>query len=237
MHAPTECKIAALQQRLTLHKHGVAVCYTIVTLLAAALVLGSIDYIVRFADPGLRIMATATLIGAVLWAVYRWWYLPSRVPLVPLTVARRVEAHFPQLNDSLASALEFLQQSEDDQTAGSAQLRRLVVAEAANTIDGLPIEEVIDRRPLRRAAMWLGAAAVAVALCLAWDANAVRTALARLAAPLGSTEWPRQHHLAFRDPPTRLAAGQTFELELVDSSGELPDEVRIEYRTAQARAT
>ena len=36
----------------------------------------------------------------------------------------------------------------------------------------------------------------------------------------------------FRDPPTRLAAGQTFEVELVDTAGQLPDDVRIEYRTS-----
>jgi hypothetical protein len=233
MH-PLSKKITALQRRLVLRERGVAVCRILATLIGAALVLGLIDYVLRFSDPGLRIMATSALVAATLWALYRWWYLPSRSALVPLSVARRVEAHFPQLNDSLASALEFLQQSEEDRTAGSAQLRRLVVAHAENTIDGLPMDEVIDRRPLRRAAAWLAAASVGLALCLAWDAGAVRTAMARLAAPLGTTAWPRQHHLAFRNPPTRLAAGQTFEVELVDLSGQLPDEVRIEYRTAQS---
>ena len=114
--------------------YATAACWTAATLLAAALALGLADYLVRFRDPGLRIMATAALVAVAVWAAYRWWYRPGRKRLGPLAVARKVESHFPQLNDSLASAIEFLQQSEDDQTAGSAQLRRLVVAEAETAI-------------------------------------------------------------------------------------------------------
>jgi hypothetical protein len=96
-------------------------------------------------------------------------------------VARRIESLFPQLNDSLASAMEFLGQEEADVTAGSAQLRRLVVSEAESAVEGLPLDEVIDRRPLHRAATWFGIAAAVLALCVILDAAAVRTALARLA--------------------------------------------------------
>ena len=91
----------------------------------------------------------------------------------------------------------------------------------------------IERRPLRRAAAALAVAAVAAIACLAFDAGAVRTALARLAAPLGSAQWPRQYHLAFRNVPTRMAAGQTLEVELVDTSGPLPDDVRFEFGVAR----
>lgn len=232
MHALAQ-RIATLQRRLALRERAMTGCRIAATVLAAALLLGLLDYWVRIRDPGLRIMATAAFVAAAIWAVYRWWYLPSRRPFVPLEVARRVEARFPQLRDSLASAIEFLQQSEEDRTAGSAQLRRLVVAEAETAVEGLPLDDVIDRRPLQRAATWLAVAAVAMAICLAFDARAVWTAVARLAAPLGSIEWPRQNHLAFRDAPERLAAGQTFEVELIDNAGPLPDEVRIQYRTAR----
>ncbi len=149
-----------------------------------------------------------------------------------LAVARRVEQRFPQLHDSLASAVEFLGQSEDDQKAGSAQLRRLVVNEAQNAVKELPVDEVIDRGPLRRAMWCLAGAVLILAGCAAWDTDAVTTAIARLVAPIGSAEWPRKNYLAFRDVPTRLAAGQTFEVELVDTAGRMPDDVRIEYRAA-----
>lgn len=231
MH-PIAKKIATLQRQLALRQYATAACWTAATLLAAAIALGFADYWVRFRDPGLRVMATATLVAVAIWCLYRWWYKPGRHQLAPLAVARKVESHFPQLNDSLASALEFLHQSEHDQTAGSAQLRRLVVAEAETTVAGLPLQEVINRRPLRGALIGLTTACIALVACLAWDAGAVGTALARLVNPLGATQWPRQHHLEFRNPPTRLAAGQTFEAELTDSAGALPEEVRIDYRIA-----
>jgi hypothetical protein len=231
MH-PLAQRIASLRRRLILTQRAVAACWIVATVITVALVLGMIDFLLRISDTGLRVMATLALAAAATWAVYHWWYRRGRRRWEPLTVARKVETEFPRLRDSLASAMEFLEQSEDDHSAGSAQLRRLVVTDAQTAIDGLPLERIIDRRPLYRAARALAIAGVALSACLALDARAVGTALVRLVAPLGSTEWPRQHHLSFRNPPTRLAAGQAFEVELVDTAGPLPDEVRIEYRVA-----
>ena len=45
-------------------------------------------------------------------------------------VAQRIEQLFPQLGQRLSSAMDFLAQDESDPTAGSADLRRAVVAEA-----------------------------------------------------------------------------------------------------------
>lgn len=231
MHPLSE-RITALQRRLAMRERATAACRIAAAMIAAAMLLGALDYYFRYADPGLRLMATAALVAVGLWAAHRWWYLPRR-PANALAVARRIEARFPQLRDALASAVEFLEQREEDHTAGSPELRRLVVAQAQVAIDDLPLDEVIDRRPLRQAAISLAIAVGVAALLLAWDARAVGTALARLVSPLGTTQWPRQHHLVFRNPPQRLAAGQTFEVELVDNQGRLPEEVRIEYRMGQ----
>jgi hypothetical protein len=236
MH-PLTRKIASLQRRLLWRRRAAAACAIVAAAIAAALVLGTADFVLRLADPGLRIMMTLVFAGAIACAAYRWWYVPSRTSLASLAVARRVERRFPQLRDSLASAVEFLAQPEDDQTSGSAQLRRLVVNEAQNAVEGLPVEDVIDDRPLRRAVWCLAGALLVLAMFAAWDANSVATAFVRLVAPIGSAEWPRKHYLAFRDVPTRLAAGQTFEVELVDKAGPLPDDVRIEYRTADSSGT
>ncbi len=232
MAHPLAEKLAELEHRLVVRRWAVAACAAVATVLGAALVLGAIDFAVRYNDRGLRVMASAALVAVAGWAAYRWWYVPSRRRLGPLEVARRVETRFPELGDSLASALEFLGESEDDATAGSAVLRRAVINQAGASVEGLSLDEVIDNRPLRRAAAWAGGVVALVVVCLLLDAGAVGTAAARLAAPLGATTWPRQHHLEFRDLPTRLAAGGTFEVELADTAGPLPDEVRIEYRSA-----
>jgi hypothetical protein len=54
-----------------------------------------------------------------------------------------------------------------------------------------------------------------------------------LVAPFGSTQWPRQHHLEFRDIPTQLASGNALELELIDKAGPPPDDVVIEFATSR----
>jgi hypothetical protein len=229
MH-PLAAKITALQRRLLLRERAVAVCRTMAVVLAAVIVLGLLDYGLRYVDRGLRVMATLALAAVIVWAAYRWWYLPRTRWPTALTVARRIETRFPQLHDSLASAVEFLQQSEEDVTAGSPQLRRIVVAEAETAVERLALEEVVERGPLRRAAVWCGVACAALMFCLLVDAHSVGTAVARLVAPLANIDWPRQHYLEFQNPPTRLAVGDTFDAALVDRSGELPPDVRIDYR-------
>ncbi|HVT29594.1 MAG TPA: hypothetical protein VHE81_16375, partial [Lacipirellulaceae bacterium] len=60
MH-PLSQIIATLQRRLVWHRRAIAVCWIGATAIVAALGLGSIDYLFRFNDPGLRLMATAAL--------------------------------------------------------------------------------------------------------------------------------------------------------------------------------
>ena len=221
-----------LQRRLLWQRRLRTACWILAAAIAGAFVLGMADYLLRFKDPGLRIMATSAWLVFIGYVVYRTWYLPGRVPLQPLNVARRLESHFPQLHDSVASAIEFLQQSEHESAAGSPQLRRLVIAEAQNNVESLPITEIASFRSSLRTASCLAAALLLLAACLYINHNAVATAIARLALPLGTTSWPRQHHLEFRDVPKQLAAGQTLEVELVDTAGPLPEDVRLEFGIA-----
>jgi len=232
MH-PLTTKIAAIERRLIVRQRLESVCRILAIVVGAMLTFGFLDYAVRYSDRGLRVIAFVAFVAIAGGTIYRQWTsLKIRQPRA-LSVARRIEQQFPQLGDSLASAVEFLQQSEEDARAGSAQLRRMVVAEAETAVESLPLETVIDARPLRRATIWATAAFGVVLVCLAFDASSVGTALARLISPLGDTQWPRQHYLQFRDPPARLAVGQTFEATLTDRSGSLPDDVRIEYRLSE----
>ena len=202
MHALTE-KIDALRRGLILRQRSTAACWTFATVVAVAMVLGGLDYWLRYTDRGLLALATGALVAAVGGSVYRWWVRPDRIGTDSVTIARRVEQEYPQLRDSLASAVDFLRQAEDDPTAGSAQLRRVVVAEAETAIADLSLMNVVDKRPLRRAALWAGAAIAIVSLCLALDAGAVGTVLSRLVAPWGNAEWPREHYREFVDAPRR----------------------------------
>jgi hypothetical protein len=197
----------------------------------SVLFLGLADYLIRFQDPGIRLMCSLAIVLVFAWACYRFWILGLRRRLGDVEIARRIERRFPALTDRLASTIQFLKQSEADPQAGSAALRRAVILKTTSDAEGLDFSTIFERRPTRRAllaASVVGLVALTIALV---SPETARIALARLARPLGSESWPRFYNLAFRVAPTRLAAGQTFEVELVsDAEHRVPDEVRIHYR-------
>ena len=206
--------------------------------LAAAILLGTLDYLVRFEDRGIRFMASLALAGVVGWGVRRYLWPALHARLSNVELAQRLEGRLPILQDRLASAMRFLREREDDALAGSATLRRTVIAEATAEVDRLNLEEVVQpylaRRSLSLAAVAIGVLAALVIL----DARATGIALARLAAPWGGTQWPKQNHLQFLNPVHRLAAGQTFEVEVTDAEGSpLPDKVVIQYRLHDAESS
>ena len=68
MH-PLTSKISNLRRRMIVWQRTAAACWTLATVLAAVRVLGAIDYIVRYSDPGLRILASAAFAAVVVWAL------------------------------------------------------------------------------------------------------------------------------------------------------------------------
>ncbi|HEX5446037.1 MAG TPA: hypothetical protein VFW87_19580 [Pirellulales bacterium] len=235
MPHPLEAKLGSLgrqARRLTL----LYACARLATVVIAALVAFClVDWLVHLRDPGLRVLSLAALVVLACWACWRFVLPAVRVRRGAVDLALRVGRRLPIDADRLASAMRFLGQREDDRYAGSAALRRAVIAQAAAELDRVNLDTALDRRPAHRAAAVAGVALVCALLLAALDPAASRLALVRLFNPWGSAQWPKQNHLAFVNPVRRLAAGQTFEVELRDTQGAgLPDDVQIHYRYASA---
>ena len=162
MSHPLEQRLTQLRRRVERLLAVYGVCALLAGVLGGAMVLGWLDYLVRFQDRGLRIMASLALSGAVGWTAYRFFYLPRRKRLGDVDLALTVERRFPNLEDRLASAVEFLRQDEDDPTAGSPALRRAVIAQTVAETENLDFDAVLDARPATRAA-WMAAAACLLA--------------------------------------------------------------------------
>ena len=208
-----------------------ALGWTLATLTAAVVVLALADYAIRYQDHGIRLMASLAVLGVAAWSFKRYWLASFRRRPSDVEIAHRIERRFPALSDRLASTVEFLKQPEDDPTAGSPVLRRAVILETAVEVEDLDLSQVFDRRP--RAAPWRPPAArwLMAFLLAAASPESARIALARLVHPLGDESWPRMYRVEFRQAPQRLAAGQTFEVELLnDAAHRLPEVVRIHYR-------
>lgn len=228
---PLEQRLAELRRRTRRLLTVYGVCALAAGVLGGMMALGWLDYLVRFQDRGLRIMASLVLIAAIAWLAYRYLYLPRRKRLENIDLALSIERRFPSLEDRLASAVEFLYQEEDDPTAGSATLRRAVIAQTVAETENLDFHAVLDPRPAKRAA-WLAAVIILLAAIFVFlDPLVSGTAVARLMNPFGNTAWPRKNHLTIREPVEKVARGGSFEVQVSDTEdAELPGELRVVYR-------
>ena len=208
-----------------------ALCRVLALVLAVALLLGLLDYGLRLRDPGLRWLFSLAFWGAAAWAWWRWIRPLWKLRADPLTVARFVEHHYPELNDQLASTVAFLQQAEDDPLAGSPQLRRVVIHEMESRFRHLELHRVLQ---LRRVGAWLGTALAVASVVAAlglWRPHLARLAAVRLAVPWAQAPWPQRYHLRLVDPQSQVARGQPWQVVVEAAPGsELPEEVWLHLR-------
>lgn len=206
------------------------IAWSVAAILLLVFIAAGIDYAFRFIDRGLRWLLSATLLAGLAWIGWTMWQRWRQRRWSLLHTASAIQNAFPQLGDRLASSLEFLVQDESEGAEGSAALRRAVVLETTAAIERRPVNQVAKNSHFATAlAIGTVVALLAGGLAL-WRPHDVQTAIARLAVPWNNVEWPRRHTLEFVDPPTLIARGQPFEVALVDTQGNLPDDTRIEYR-------
>ncbi|MEX2140321.1 MAG: hypothetical protein WD894_13745 [Pirellulales bacterium] len=229
MH-PLRDQIARLRRQIRRLVVAYGLSALMIGVLGCVLLLGFTDYLIRFEDRGVRILSTLALVGVTAWVFYRYLWPVLSLRLSDVAIARRVERRFPELADRLSSAIDFLDQPEDEPTAGSAELRRAVVVQTTADVETLRWSAALDSRPaVRTCAIAIALSLVAI-LLVALRPRAALVALQRLAMPWSDTAWPRTYHLAFKNPVTRVAIGQDFEVELIDHNGTPPEDARIVYR-------
>jgi len=229
---PIQQKVSTVNRRtrglVAMYGLGIAV----ILVVATAFGLGLLDYLVRFEDLGVRFLSSIAVFAILVWSVYRFanpalWCRPT-----DLRIAQQIEQQFPHLRDQLSSSIEFLDQSENSPKAGSADLRRAVVARTLGEIERL------DFAPCLRFAKPLCVATTALVVCLVvgviccLDMNSSVLAARRMAMPWADQPWPprpRRHNLEFTTAPERIAMGSDFEVELEDRNGRLPEKVQIHF--------
>ncbi len=228
---PLEQKLVALRRQARPLAALRGLCITATVLAVAMIALGTLDFVVRFQDRGVRLIATFVVFGTWGWAMYRHFITALRPRLGNAELAALVERRFPALGDRLQSAVEFLRTADDDAAAGSVALRQTVVAQATAEAEPLDFSAVLDWRPTIYAGLIMGTLVTVIFVLAFLSPAAIQTAFVRLANPFNDAPWPRTTHLLIRRPVERIARGQDFEIAAVDARGaRLPAEVRIEYR-------
>lgn len=199
-----------------------------VFLLSAASVC---DYLWRSDDSTVRVLLAAVVVIGTSAAVYRFLYLPLRGDWSPAAAAAVIELRVPALRHRLRSAVEFLSARPDDPWCGSESLRRAAVEDAAAAAARFEWNDLLDQRPVLRAVgLFAVAASVVLFAALLWPRTAAVAAL-RLLQPWAGPAWPRQTELRLGAVPSRVARGETFEVEITAASGtRLPGALRVWIR-------
>jgi hypothetical protein len=228
---PLQVRLAELRRRLWLvvGMRGISLVCAIILLTAAA--TGLIDWRLHLPNLVRAVLLTGSLAAAGV-VTYRYLLLPLKARADDLSLALKVEARYPTLNDALASAVQFLeQQRTEEEPSVSPSLRKQAIQRALELAKGYDFRPVVDTRGVRTAGLsFVSAAALAVALSVIYP-EAAWTAFLRLADPFGGHDWPRQTQLEI-EARTRVARGAAFEVRGT-ITGVIPERATIEYRFDQ----
>ncbi len=231
MPHPLQEQIASVRRRARMLLLGHGIARVVSALVGVVLLAGVVDYALHLSDRGLRIMLTMGVVGMAGWATWRFLVQAMTARFSDTNIAFRVQRRFPQLGDRLASSLEFLEQSSDDTHAGSAELRRAVIAETTASIEELDLHSTLQPRAVWRSAMGALAICLVAAIFVVLDPGSTRLALARLVQPWSNARWPQENHLMLRKRVEQIAYGAPLEIEVIDARGAaLPEQVTIEFR-------
>ncbi len=227
--APLPQRLRSVRTQLRtilLIRHGSqALALFVLTVVAIAL----LDW--RFQLPALiRAIALVGILAGSALLIARTIVVPWRRNSTLLAIAQRVERAFPELNDSLTSAIQFLELPEDALT-GSRVLRRQTIHTAVDYAEDRDFSTAVSSRWMKRsllAMLLVGTAAVWIAV-RSPDQTAI--ALERVFIPFGSSAWPaktRIEILAPRPLPYRAARGDTLEIQF-RLEGVIPDRARFSF--------
>lgn len=158
-----------------------------------------------------------------------------------------LERRFPELNDRLATAIELHDSNEPQNALTQAMLQR-TVNEVTEGSRQLPLEEVFDKRPLKRAVLWSCLLLVSILVLAIFN----QPAMARWAKgylELRSDYWNRETGLVVKviaQPGDRIKefTNQTYKhglgndltllVETVEGK-KIPERVQLTYRTQNGR--
>jgi hypothetical protein len=220
---PLQSRLASLRRRLRLQIGWRGLCALTALLVGGAVLAGLADWF--FELPSLiRALALVSVLGAAGLVAYRALVKPLAARSDDLSLALEIEEHFPELNDALASTVQFLREPEDSPLAGSPSMRKAAVQRTIALTESCNFNRILDRRGL----LWMTVGALIAVLAaghfLYHQTQFAQTAFWRLADPFGNHTWTRIH---LEDEVHRIAQGQPFVLK-GQIAGIVPGAARLE---------
>lgn len=211
-------------------------CYTFCFAVTLLLVIGFIDWGLHqlqftfIDDRGIRILVTLFIALSSSWCFWKFVVRPQCIRLSDVHLARWIETRYPQLRDSLASAIHFLENDERNILFGSDSLRQAVISKTTHQLENMNLKDVLETFQIKRAMVGaLTAISVSFAIAYLSPIYASR-ALARITNPFSTTPWPKQTEIELLKVSRRVAKGDPFHMEVQVKHGLVPRQSFIDYR-------
>ncbi|MCI0640135.1 MAG: hypothetical protein L0Y72_00555 [Gemmataceae bacterium] len=223
MSNPLQRRLASLRRRFRLLVGWRGLCAIAAVLIGAGVVVGLADWFLNL--PSLfRALLLVGIVASAGVVAFRLLIQPLARPSDDLSLALQVEGVYPELNDALASTVQFLQLPADDPKSGSAAMRQAAITRALNQTESYDFGKILDRRGM----LWLTAAALVSVLAaghfLYHHTQFAQVAFWRLADPFGHHTWTQ---IQVQDTPHRIAQGQPFLIK-AKLDGIVPNQARVE---------
>jgi len=169
-------------------------------------------------------------------AFYRRVIVAWRYFRDPRALAGHVELQFPEFNDSLLSAVEFLELPPSE-LSGSAALRDHAIEQATLLAGELDLNEAVPSRKLKRSIFALGVVIVVAIVLGGRYPDQSATAITRLADPYGDHRWPARTTLRVVSPtffPHHAVRREAFEFRAI-VGGRVPERSIVTFWPGNGR--
>ncbi|QDT48852.1 hypothetical protein Pan258_28980 [Symmachiella dynata] len=246
MFTPLETRLSELRQRVRRALFVNGVSWLITVFVGSIAVIGIADWLFRFSDSGVRLILSLTVVAATAYVAYRRLIAPLLVQLNDLDLALRIERLHPELKDSLASTVQFLNH-DIDPALGSPELQQQVVNETSKHLQNVDFDEVVQTRNVKRIMLAATAVCLATAVLVGLNRADASIAFKRMVLPLSDTNWPKQTQLRVLgddfesvhspETPLRIAIGETLTIHIDNARGGLPDNGTIFFRFPDKQET
>jgi hypothetical protein len=236
-------RLAALRWKVRLLDGWLGICALVALVLGVVVGVGVIDSALHLPNLVRAVALVSLLVGSGFVA---WLYLvkPFAQPCDDLNLALRVEDAYPELNDSLASAVQFLALSPEVQTrvGGSEAMRQKTMQDAVAKASLFDFNRILDRRSglifSIAAGLMLAIGAGVVIAANTYRPGYASIAFWRFFEPFGPHTWTRiavarefpHEEEQWRNIDPRkadsIAVGQPYHIR-IDLEGQLPKSKQV----------
>jgi hypothetical protein len=185
-------RLASLRRKVRFLDGWLGICAVVALVLGVGVAEGVLDFWVHVPSLFRAVLLVGLLVGSG-YVAYRYIFTPFSKPCDDLNLALRIEDAYPELNDALATTVQFLRQPKDEQArvGGSAAMRERTVAETMEKASNCDFGRILDRR----AAVLFGAGACCILLVagMVVGMNPYYSGIAfrRFVEPFGQHTWTR----------------------------------------------